>query len=147
LINKPVKIKQKYVRKLHISLSKEEWMTTHERKISLEYNKLDRLFQLKGFRESVMSSWILKGPFSRKRPWIWKWNKTEKLINTNHTRLLKFYLIQPIMELHPGPPFNQTTNGSVEGEFCDSNNQKNSSPSWFESTVMYLWKIMKKWDY
>jgi hypothetical protein len=47
------------------------------------------------------------------------------------------------MELHPGPPFNQTTNGSEEGEFCDSNNQKNNSPSLTESTVMYLLKAMK----
>ena len=33
---------------------------------------------------------------------------------------------RPSKELHPGPPFNHSTTGSLAGSFCDSTNLKHS---------------------
>ena len=43
---------------------------------------------------------------------------------SNHTCNGPFSDNKPSKELQPGPPFNQSTTGSLAGSFCDSTNLK-----------------------
>ena len=43
---------------------------------------------------------------------------------SNHTCNGPFSDKKPSKELQPGPPFNQSTTGSLAGSFCDSTNLK-----------------------